>query len=278
MISFPNCKINFGLRVLEKRKDGFHNIDTILIPVPWFDVLEVVKSEELSFQANGISIDESKKENLVVQAYRMLKRDFSLPPVNLFLLKNIPVGAGLGGGSADAAFAIKLLNEKFDLQISAQKQKKYAAKIGSDCAFFIDNKTGKATGRGEVMEEISFSLKGFHLLILKPEININTAEAYSWLDDYRTQNIFSFAKKSLTDLVKLPPNYWKQNVVNDFEDVVFLRHPKLKKIKEQLYQCHATFALMSGSGSSFFALFENETQLNLAKKKFASLKLFTHYF
>lgn len=252
MLLFPNAKINLGLRILKKRKDGFHDIETCMYPIPWYDALEIVKADEFSFQSTGLQINGSVEDNLVVKAYHLLQKDFDLSPIKIHLHKVIPMGAGLGGGSSDAAFMIKLLNAEFELGISPQKMKAYAAELGSDCAFFIDNIPAICTGRGEIMEPINFTLSGLKLALVKPEIHVSTAEAYSGVEPNVPTN----------DLKKiiLNPDNLKDDLVNDFEKSIFPKHTELEKIKSDLYNSGAHYAAMSGSGSTMFGLFENEVK------------------
>ncbi len=257
MICFPNAKINLGLHITKKRPDGYHEIKTILYPVPLRDALELRKSldGETTFQNLGIPIDNIKPEQTsVMKAYRLLEQDYKLPPIDVVLYKNIPFGAGLGGGSADAAFMLKLLNEYFSLGISCEKLKKYAAQLGSDDPFFIKNTPQLATGRGEILEDVSLSLQGTYLVLLKPDIHISTAMAY--------QNITPKpANFDLKKLEKLHLSEWKKHLQNDFECGLFQHFPLLHKLKEKLYQNGAIYASLSGSGSALYGLFPKQPAL-----------------
>ncbi len=248
MISFPNAKINIGLLITGKRPDGFHNIETVFFPVGWSDALEIAYSEELSFSSSGIEIACSSESNLVVMAYRLLSEDFHIPPLRIHLHKQIPFGAGLGGGSADGAFMLQMLNKTFALNISHEKMIEYAARLGSDCPFFLINQPVFATGRGEVMNPIHVSLKGLSLLMVKPSVEVSTANAFRYVVAQQPEN-------SLLELVQLPVSEWKGNVFNQFETSVFQQYPEIEGIKNQLYNMGAIYASMSGSGSCVFGLF-----------------------
>ena len=251
MINYPQCKINLGLNVIEKRQDGFHNLETIFYPVSLCDILEIIPSDKNSFSISGISIPGNPFSNLVFKTYEILKKDFDLPPVQIHLHKNIPAGAGLGGGSSNAASAIVMLNQIFSLNLSENKMMNYASSLGSDCAFFITNKPMFATGKGDIFQPIIFSLKGYYILLIKPDFSVNTAEAYSFIQPKKT--IISANK-----IIENPVEEWKNKLVNDFEEPVFKKFPKIQSIKEKLYELGASYASMSGSGSAVFGLFKNE--------------------
>ncbi len=253
MIDFPHAKINLGLFVTEKRKDAYHNIETVLFPVKLNDILEIVESEKdcTSFFSGGINIPEDNKHNLCMKAFEVLRKDYNIPSVNIHLYKNIPIGAGLGGGSADAAFTLKLLNEIFSLKISKNKLMEYAAILGSDCAFFIQDKPMLAKGRGEILFDIDVSLKDYYLMLIKPPIHLNTAKAYSLIKP-------KLPEKSLKEIISNPPDTWKYSLINDFEIPVFKQYPYIKSIKDFLYDNGAIYASMSGSGSAVFGIFKNK--------------------
>lgn len=260
MVVFPNCKINLGLSILRKRSDGFHDLETVFYPVLLQDALEIIQHEDASrpveFNYSGISLDISSEQNLCVKAYELLKQDFpTLPGVKMHLHKQIPAGAGLGGGSADAAFALLLLNNKFQIGLAEDHLINYALQLGSDCPFFIKNKPCLATGRGERLDEISLDLSPYKVLIVNPGIHINTGWAFSKItpDDNRP---------SLKEAIRQPIPEWKDIVSNDFETVVFQAYPEVQQIKDQLYRSEAVFAAMSGSGSSVFGLFNKEKDLS----------------
>ena len=250
MIIFPNCKLNLGLSILEKRKDNFHNIETILYPLPLKDVLEIVPAkEDFQFKTTGINIAGNTKDNLVVKAYEMINRDHGIGPVKINLHKAIPAGAGLGGGSSDAAHTIKLLNALYTLGLEEERMEGYARRIGSDCAFFIRNKTVLATGKGDQFKPVHIDLQKYTILLVKPVRNVNTAEAYSWV---KPNNKGS----SLKECIKLPIRDWKEQVINDFEGPVFERHPELAGIKASMLELNAVYTSMTGSGSAIFGLFK----------------------
>ena len=248
MISFPNAKINLGLQITEKRADGFHNLETVFFPVGWSDALEIALSDKLCFTTSGIAISGPPESNLVMKAYYLLQKDFDLPQLKIHLHKQIPFGAGLGGGSADGAFMLQMLNKTFNLNISQVKLLEYAAVLGSDCPFFILNKPTFATGRGEIMNEINLNVKGLYLLLVKPSLEVSTARAF--------QNVVpQKSAVSLPELINLPVQDWKNNLVNQFESSVFPQYPEISDIKTQLYGMGAVYASMSGSGSCVFGLF-----------------------
>jgi 4-diphosphocytidyl-2-C-methyl-D-erythritol kinase len=251
MVSFPPCKINLGLQIINKRTDGFHNLATCFYPIPWTDILEIIPSHELSLSITGIDIPGDINTNLCLKAYHLLQRDYNIPPVKIHLHKIIPTGAGLGGGSSDAAHTLRLLNTIFELQLSTQKLFEYAAQLGSDCAFFIQDKPMIGTGRGEVLTESSIDLRGKFLILVKPDVHVSTAEAYSGVTP--TQPAIA-----LTEILSKPVSQWKNLLINDFEFSVFNRHQVIKQIKEELYSLGAVYACMSGSGSSVFGIFEKE--------------------
>lgn len=253
MISFPNAKINLGLNVVEKRTDGYHNLETVFYPIPIKDALEVSAASNKTIEcelhiAEPIAGCEAK-DNLVVKAYNLLKNDYrQLPGIDVYLLKRIPMGAGLGGGSSDASFMIKLLNEQFRLGISIDKMERYAALLGADCALFIQNKPAYATGIGDILNPISLSLKGYHIIIVKPDVFISTAAAYSMITPQKPV-------LHLTDIIHAPIGTWKDTMINDFEKGITLQFPEIGKIKNKLYDYGAVYASMSGSGSSVYGLF-----------------------
>lgn len=254
MLCFPNAKINLGLNIINKCPDGYHNIETIFYPIPVVDALEITHAETLSFSQTGIKIDTPIEKNLVVKALNLLKKQYKIPDVEIHLLKAIPFGAGLGGGSADAAFMLKLLNDYFNLHISIEKLEELASEIGADCPFFIRNKPVFASGIGNIFEPINLSLKGYYLCLIKPEIMVSTPEAYSKV-------IPKVPVISLKEIIQRPISEWKQWMVNDFESSVFSKHPEIESIKNLLYRKGAIYAAMSGSGSSVFGLFEEATHL-----------------
>jgi len=260
MIAFSNSKINLGLHIINKRDDGFHNLETVFYPIPLNDSLELIPSQndsinEVGFHSFGLTIDGDISQNLIVKAFHLFAKDLDLKTIDFYLLKNTPMGAGLGGGSSNAAYALKLLNDYFKLNISTIKLKEYAAILGSDCAFFIENKPSFATGRGEVLEPIDVNLKGYFFVLVKPNIHVSTAEAFA--NVYKRGN----EQISLRELIKHPIENWKNLIENDFEKTVFVHHPSIKNLKEKLYENGAIYSSMSGSGASVFGLFKNQIDL-----------------
>jgi 4-diphosphocytidyl-2-C-methyl-D-erythritol kinase len=260
MVLFPNCKINLGLNIISKREDGFHNLETVFLPVAINDVLEVIQANgspiAVDFTSSGLQIGGNPADNLCVKAYNLLKVNHpQLPSVKMHLHKSIPMGAGLGGGSADGAFSLIILNKKFGLGLSDDELIKYALQLGSDCPFFIHNKPCFATGRGEVLAEISLSLTGYKLLLVNPGIHINTGWAFSQIKPQQPA-------KSIRDIVLQPIPTWREELLNDFELPVTTHHPVLQQLKAQLYAMGARYASMSGSGSTFFAIFDKNSQID----------------
>ncbi len=249
MLAFANAKINLGLLLTEKRKDGYHNLQSVFYPVKILDVVELIDASTTSCQVKGIEIPGDSTDNICLKAFELMQRDFDLPDQQITLLKNIPIGAGLGGGSADAAFLIKLINDKFNLGLTLVQMQDYARKLGADCAFFIENKTVYAFGIGDEFEPVDIDLKDFFLVLVKPPVHVSTAEAYR---NVKVQQPIV----SLKERIDLPITAWKKNVFNDFEESVFAVYPQIDEIKTKLYAAGATFALMSGSGSSVYAIFE----------------------
>jgi 4-diphosphocytidyl-2-C-methyl-D-erythritol kinase len=254
MLAFANAKINLGLYVTEKRPDGYHNLETVFYPVKINDVIEITDAEETTCQISGIDIPGSTEDNICLKAFELLKKDFDLPAQQITLLKNIPVGAGLGGGSSDAAFLIKLLNDKFQLGLNTHRMEDYARQLGADCAFFINNKPVFAEGKGDEFSEVKVDLSGYQIVLVKPPVHVSTADAYSGIVPHRSG-------ASLKDLIQLPLKDWKTNLKNDFENTVFLKYPEIAAVKQALYHEGAIFAAMSGSGSSVFAIFEDQVKL-----------------
>jgi len=256
MISFPNCKINLGLHVIEKRNDGFHNIETVFFPLPFCDVLEIVEHKKITSLTNyGLPINVDDEKNLCMKAYLLLSNDFDLPPVSIYLLKNIPTGAGLGGGSSDATHTLLLLNDLFSLEIPTNKIIEYSRKLGSDCAFFIENKTVYAYGKGDQFENIQLNLKGLYLVIVIPNVSVSTVDAYSAIKP-------TLQLKSVKEIIQQPIQKWEKLLTNDFEKVVFDQYPEVKILKETLYSKGAIYSSMSGSGSAVYGLFDKEVEVS----------------
>jgi len=252
MIVFPNAKINLGLNITEKRPDGYHNLETVFYPVHIEDALEVVplkdSDKELELQVFGTPIAGNPEDNLVVKAYRLLKDRFNLPAISIYLQKHIPSGAGMGGGSADGAFMLKLLNDKFSLELSEEELEAIASRLGADCPFFIKNEPTFATGTGNIFSPINISLKGLYILIIKPEIFVSTRDAFSLITP-------AYPSKRITEIIQRPVEEWKNNLVNDFEKSVFAQYPEIGNAKDKLYKAGAIYASMSGSGSSLYGIF-----------------------
>ena len=257
MITYPNAKINLGLNIVEKRPDGYHNLETVFYPINLQDALEVNLLEgekEFSLKVSGVPIEGEPENNLVVKAYRLLKKDYpEMPAIDIHMYKHIPTGAGLGGGSADAAFMIKLLNDKFKLNLSIEKMEEYAAILGADCAFFIQNKPVFATGIGNIFEPIQLSLKGYYLVLVKPDIFVSTKDAFAHI-------IPTQPTQSLKEIIRMPVETWRATMKNDFEDSVFQKFPEIAAIKDKLYDLGAVYASMSGSGSSVYGIFREQVE------------------
>jgi 4-diphosphocytidyl-2-C-methyl-D-erythritol kinase len=268
VIVFPNCKINLGLNIVSKRNDGYHNLETIFYPLPFYDVLEIIKSSnnniQTSFSTSGLTIDGNKENNLCVKAYELLKKDHpSLPAAIIHLHKVIPTGAGLGGGSADAAFTLKLINDKFNLGLSTNQLIDYSLQLGSDCPFFILNKPCFASGRGEILEEIELKLSDYKIIIINPGIHISTAQAFAGITPSRPS-------KSVKEIIQQPIETWKTELINDFEKSIFIQFMEIESIKNMLYDNGAAYASMSGSGSTIYGIFKKTDTIDL--------RLPSHYF
>ena len=259
MIVYPNAKINIGLNVVEKRPDGYHNLETVFYPIGLQDILEIQEIESdvpacgYRLKVTGTVLDGSPEDNLVVRAFKLMKEKYDLPPVSIGLYKHIPTGAGLGGGSADGAFTIKTLNERFKLGLSVEQMEEYCARLGADCPFFIQNKPVFATGIGNVFHPIELSLKYKQLVLVKPDIFVSTKDAYAKV---KVQH----PKQQLPELLSQPIETWKDTVVNDFEASVFSKYPEIAAIKDKMYDLGAIYASMSGSGSSVFGIFDDPVE------------------
>ena len=270
MVVFPNAKINIGLSITEKRADGFHNLASCFYPIGWKDILEIIPSKTTTqFSSSGIDIPGDPSNNLCLQAYELLKQDYNLPPVLIHLHKIIPIGAGLGGGSADAAFTIINLNKQFSLELTTAQMIAYARQLGSDCAFFIENKPTFATEKGDIFQEINLNLSENYILLVNPAIHISTKEAYAGI----TPQVPSHdLKKTLETSLPLS---WNGIVLNDFENHLFKSYPLLKDIKQQLYDAGASYASMTGSGATVYGIFDKKPPQITFDKKYTvkSLKL-----
>jgi len=258
MIVFPNCKINLGLHILQKRTDGFHDLETVFYPVALQDALEIIQSSspstDIEFSTSGLEIPATAEQNICVKAYRLIKKDKpELPAIKMHLHKTIPTGAGLGGGSSNGAFTLILLNKKFNLGLSEDQLLQYALQLGSDCPFFIKNQPCYATGRGEKLEQLDINLSDFKIVLVNPRIHVDTGDAFSKIlpDNQRD---------SIRDIIKKPVDQWQNELSNDFETTVFKQHHEIKQVKEKMYQHGALYASMSGTGSTVYGLFNTYTQ------------------
>lgn len=264
MVVFPNSKINLGLNVVSKRVDGYHNIETVFYSVNWQDILEVIevkgKDENFEISYSGLTINSNKEDNLIYKSWLLIKGLRNIPNIKVHLHKNIPMGAGLGGGSADAAFFINMLDKKFNLGFSEIDKLEMASKIGSDCAFFIQNRPVFAKGKGNEFENCSVDLSSYYILLVYPIINSNTKEAYQGL-------IPKVPKHNLKLIIETKPvELWKDYVTNDFEETIFKKYPAIQELKDLMYSNNALYASMSGSGSAVFGIFKEEPVINLPKE------------
>ena len=270
MISFPNAKINLGLNIFGKREDGFHDLETIFYPVKIIDALEIVENtdtEKITFTTTGNTVQGDPTDNLCVKAFHLIKNDFpKIPSAKMHLHKNIPMGAGLGGGSSDASAVLLLLNKLFDLNISTKKLHEYALQLGSDCPFFITNKPCFASGRGEQLRAVGIDLSNYKILVVHPAVHVNTALAFQGLE----QSNFSLPGELQSNILR-DISTWQGTVKNDFELSVFKQFPEIEAIKNKLYEAGAIYSSMSGSGSAVYGIFSKEVVLD--KIKFPS-----HYF
>lgn len=265
MISFPNCKINLGLWITERLPDGYHHLQTIMYPVPWRDILEIIPTNGSTLLSlSGIAIEGPMEQNLCFRAWQLMKDRHDISAVQMHLHKVIPAGAGLGGGSADAAFVLMQLNSLFSLNLPQSVLAQYAAKLGMDCPFFIYNQPMLATSKGEMLEGVHLTLDGYYIVIVRPNLHISTAKAYAMVTP-RHRNT------SLGELIAQPPEYWKKLLVNDFEESIISAFPQIGRIKQSLYSCGAIYASMSGSGSAVFGLFRHKP----AEFQFAECEIFT---
>jgi 4-diphosphocytidyl-2-C-methyl-D-erythritol kinase len=249
VVSFPNAKINIGLNILQRRSDGYHNIETIFYPVKaLYDVLEVVEAKSTNLTTYGLKVAEDTENNLIIKALRLLQKTHKLPELNIYLKKNIPIGAGLGGGSADGSFALKMINELCCLHLTDKKLEQYASQLGADCAFFINNKPVFAEGKGDVFSDITISLQDKYIYIVKPDVSVSTADAYKNTIPKKWDIL-------LPEAIKKPLEEWKYFIFNDFEDTVFNQYPQIFQVKQKMYDLGAVYASMSGSGSAVYGIF-----------------------
>ncbi len=264
MISFPNCKINIWLNVIRKREDGYHDLESVFYPVPLTDILEITTYRAVSrnapfpFTLTGLPVEGIPSTNICIKAYKLLKNDFpELPFIQLHLHKIIPTGAGLGGGSADGAFTLQILNELFELGLSTDQLLNYSAQLGSDCPFFIINKPCLANGRGEVLEQIKVNLEDYKLLIVNPGLKVYTGDVFRFINP-------EIPEVPLKQIIAKPVSEWKHFLKNDFEKIVFKTHPGIVEIKDELYRRGAIFASMSGSGSTVYGLFPRGESIDIS--------------
>ena len=261
MLLFPNAKINIGLSITERRADGYHNLQSIFYPVEWKDALEFLPAEKESFTSTGINIPSDGKRNLIQQAYDLLASDYSLPPLSMHLHKAIPIGAGLGGGSADASFMLKALNAFFDLKINDFTLENYAKRLGADCPFFINNKATYVEGIGDVFSPIELDLKGYYILLLWDETHLSTAMAYQHIKP-------SMPERSLRKKIQQTPlEQWKGIIHNDFEKSAYTHFPHLQDEKQWLYDQGAIYASMTGSGSAHYGIFKELPKPSVYQKR-----------
>lgn len=265
MLSFPNAKINLGLNIVDKRSDGFHNIESVFYPVGWCDALEIIRATNFSFSSTGLEIPGNLKNNLIIKAFDLLDELITIQTkknngkknaksqIAIHLHKVLPMGAGIGGGSADGAFALKMINEIFELELNTEQLQDFASRLGSDCPFFIENTPKFCFEKGNKFEEIDLSLQGKYILLVNPQIHISTAEAYSGV----------LPKKpliSIQEILKSPISEWKGVLLNDFEEKIIKNYPKIGQIKSHLYDLGASYASMTGSGSTVFGILSKEVE------------------
>ncbi len=254
MISFPNAKINIGLYITQKRPDGYHNLESVFYPVACTDALEIINADQLGFSSTGIVIPGQELDNICVKAYQLLQNKFNLPPVHIHLHKAVPIGAGMGGGSADAAFTLKMLNDFFKLNLTTPQIIAFAQQLGADCAFFVENKPKYCFNKGDEFEAIELDLSQYKIVLINPNIHISTAEAYAGI-------VPKIAEINLKIELLKPIETWQNTIHNQFEDHLFVTYPILPQIKANLYQSGAKYASMTGSGSTLYGIFDQETEL-----------------
>ena len=255
MIAFPHCKINLGLHVTERLADGYHHIETCFYPIPWSDVLEIIPSKEFSFNVTGSIISGDANENLCVKAYQAIQKKFNISAVSIHLHKIIPMGAGLGGGSSDASFCLRMLNEIFSLKISTQELVSFASTLGSDCSFFIEDDPKLGSGKGDILNSVKIDLQGMYIVVVQPAVHISTVEAYGLITP-------SKPTRSIEQIInEVPVSSWHEAMSNDFEVPIFKKYPQIKNIKDVLYEAGATYASMSGSGSAVYGIFDSPVDL-----------------
>ena len=256
MLDFPNAKINLGLQIIEKRTDGFHNLESCFYPVQWCDALEILPASENKFTMSGLPVPGNPETNLCLKAYKLLETEYNLPPVHMHLHKVIPMGAGLGGGSADAAFALRILSNLFELNLTTEALQNYARQLGSDCAFFVENKPVIAVERGDEFMATTLDLSGYSCVIVYPGIHITTAEAYGGVTPQKPTSTIEM-------ILKQDVKLWRELLQNDFEKSLFPKYPELAALKENLYEAGAVYASMTGSGSAVYGIFKGDAPANL---------------
>ena len=261
MIAFPNAKINLGLNITKKRPDGYHELESCFFPIGWSDILEIIPSDKLEFNSTGIEIPGKPDQNLCLKAHQLLCVDFDLSPVKMHLHKIIPIGAGLGGGSSDGAFALKVMNDLFELNLTNSELESYAAQLGSDCPFFIQNRSKYVTGTGGNFSDIKVDLSGKQLIVVKPDLHISTGEAYAGIIPKPTTHDCKkiIEEQSITE--------WKDSLYNDFEGSIFPKHPEISALKSNLHDQGAIYASMTGSGSAVFGIFEAGEEVKVSTGK-----------
>ena len=259
----PCAKINLGLNVVNKRADGYHDLETVFYPVPIYDEIEIREAQETTLEIKGQAIEGDPEKNLVIRAYRMVAERHPLPPVHIILDKQIPMQAGMGGGSADCAFTIRLLNEQFQLGMDTREMQQMAAQLGADCPFFIEAVPAYAEGIGERLSPIPLDLNGYRMVVVKPSVAVSTREAFSGI-------LVKRPAKNCRDIVMQPIDTWRKELLNDFEESIFPLYPQLAAIKQRLYELGARYAAMSGSGSALFAFFD---ETPLLEKEFTDCKI-----
>jgi len=274
LLEFPNCKINIGLNVTSKREDGYHNIETIFYPLPWYDILEVIagsrngkSSQPDTLHLSGITVPGALTDNICLKAAALLRKDFpEISPLTIHLHKTMPGGAGLGGGSADGAFTLLLLDRLFELGLSARELTTYALQLGSDCPFFINNTACFATGRGEQMEHVSIDLSEYTIVLINPGIHVDTGWAFSQLTPV-------IPSQKLNELIKQPLTAWRNLIKNDFEEPVLRQYPQIAAVKETLYAKGALFAAMTGTGSTVYGIFAKDAPKKMQWENYPLLRI-----
>jgi len=267
MIVYPGCKVNLGLNITSKRPDGYHNIETVFYPVNWYDAIELIAGGSVPFDlhVSGLKVEGNKEENIIYKAWNLIKETRTLPALKVYLHKTLPMGAGLGGGSSDAAAFLRLADQKLKLNFSKEELLGMAKKLGADCAFFIENRPVFAHGKGDEFEPVNADLSSYHILVVHPGVVSNTKEAYEGVTP-------SSPKKSVKEIINMPVETWKDNLVNDFENSIFKKYPAVEKLKQQLYDNGAIYASMSGSGSAVFGIFKGEPKIVFPKNYSAHLQ------